>query len=330
MDKFDRIFDLHRLLKSRRYPVSRDQLLRELECSNATLKRTISYMRDFLNAPIEYDRSRNGYYYPVYPGGYPGGGERIYELPGLWFNPSELYALLTIQHLMTQLEPGLLGEQLAPFKARIEQLMAHQRLGNKEFAARVRVLHVAARRHDWKHFQACTGATIQRKKIAIEYFARGNAERTRRIVSPQRICYYRDNWYLDGWCHAREGLRTFAVDRIQSVSAVDEPAKNISNAELDEFLGSAYGIFSGKADNLAVLRFSAESARWVAEEEWHPKQSGKFLDDGRFELQVPYAKDTELIMEIGKYGPDVEVISPPELRLAVRSRLQLALAHYQE
>ncbi|OOY88703.1 HTH domain-containing protein, partial [Solemya velum gill symbiont] len=81
MDRFDRIYDLHKILSASRYPVSRKRLEDELECSRATVKRIIESMRLYLNAPIAYDRKLNGYYYETGNES----GEVMYELPGIWF-----------------------------------------------------------------------------------------------------------------------------------------------------------------------------------------------------------------------------------------------------
>ena len=103
MDRFDRIYDLHKLLSSSRYPVSREKIEQELECSRATAKRIIDSMRLYLDAPIKYDRSLNGYYYDRKQ-------ESLYELPGLWFNASELHALLSVQQLLASLHPAEIGD----------------------------------------------------------------------------------------------------------------------------------------------------------------------------------------------------------------------------
>ena len=108
----------------------------------------------------------------------------------------------------------------------------------------------------------------------------------------------------------------------------DEPAREIADAELDAYLASAYGIFSGKADKTAVLRFSAERARWVADERWHPQQVGQFLTDGSYELRIPYRDERELVMDILKYGPDIEVVGPENLRKQVAEKLRKALEPY--
>ena len=93
-------------------------------------------------------------------------------------------------------------------------------------------------------------------------------------------------------------------------------------------MASAYGIFSGKADKTAVLRFSAERARWVADERWHPQQVGQFLTDGSYELRIPYRDERELVMDILKYGPDIEVVGPENLRKQVAEKLRKALEPY--
>jgi proteasome accessory factor C len=322
MDRFDRIFELNRILQGARYPVSRQRLEQELECSRATIKRIIEDMRLYLNAPIVYDRASHGYRYDSSEGA-------MYELPGLWFNASELHALLAVQQLLAGVQPGLLDQHLRPLQKRIGELLELQGRGCDGLAGRVRILQMGSRQGG-AFFLAVAGALAQRQRLRIGYFNRGTDCHDERAVSPQRLAYYRDNWYLDAWCHLREGLRTFALDAIESALPLDEPAIDVPGDELDLHYASAYGIFAGLPDRLAVLRFSAERARWVAKEQWHPQQQGRFLPDGRYELRIPYSNRLELVMDVLKYGPDVEAVEPPELRAEVAGRLAAALAVYSE
>ena len=162
----------------------------------------------------------------------------------------------------------------------------------------------------------------------IDYHARGTDERSRREVSPQRLVHYRHNWYLDAWCHLRNDLRSFSVDAIKRAEVLETPAIDVAEKELDSYLGENYGIFKGKRQTWAKLRFSAEAARWVSAERWHPKQKGRFLTDGSYELEVPYAVDTELVMDILRHGANCEVLEPARLRQRVRSALREALSQY--
>lgn len=169
---------------------------------------------------------------------------------------------------------------------------------------------------------------IKKKTFSNGLFGKRKNELTTREISPQRLVYYKNNWYLDAWCHAKEDIRSFAIDAIQCVEILETKAIDVSETKLNEELGSGYGIFSGKEVKWATLKFTPERARWTASERWHSKQIGKYLDDGSYELKVPYSKAPELIIDIMKYGPDVEVVEPQELRKAVKENLIKTLRNY--
>jgi len=278
-------------------------------------------MRTHLGAPIAFDREAGGY-------SYASSGEHPYELPGLWFSASELIALLTVQQLLTEAQPGLLESSIAPLRNRIEQILRTCHPAQDQVGKRVRILRMASRRGDSEHFPAIAGAVLKRKRLLIMYHGRSRNETTERLVSPQRIIHYRDNWYLDAWDHSKRGLRSFSVDRIKKARALDIQAKEIAEEKLNSHFASAYGIFAGRANKKAILRFSPERSRWVADEVWHPKQKGGF-ENGRYVLEIPYGDSRELVMDILKHGPEVEVLAPESLRVEVRDRLARSIAQYQ-
>ena len=105
---------------------------------------------------------------------------------------------------------------------------------------------------------------------------------------------------------------------------VERRARQVAPATLDRELGEGYGIYRGKPSHWAVLRFSADAARWVRAETWHPQQRTTELDDERLELQIPYSSTQELEMDILRHGEQVEVVSPPELRERIGARLRAA------
>jgi hypothetical protein len=105
--------------------------------------------------------------------------------------------------------------------------------------------------------------------------------------------------------------------RRQQQALLEEPAREVSAKELSAHFDQSYGIFSGPAEHRAELRFSPEMSRWVAEEVWHPDQQGRFDTEGRWLLQLPFGSARELIMDILRYGAEVEVLAPAFLREAV-------------
>lgn len=317
MDLFDRVFKLHGLLSSSRYPVSRAKIQTELECSRATVNRIIRKMKDYLGAPIAYDRAGQGYSYSP-------GGEHLYELPGLWFNASELHALLASQRLLAGVQPGLLEEHLAPLSDRIEHILRVRRAGGQDISLRVRLLGQSCRRVNNAMFCKVADALLKRKRLRLTYHSRFRNQTTRRTVSPQRLVHYRDNWYLDAWDHGKRALRSFALERIREAGTLKARANNIPDKQLDDYFVPAYGIFAGPPKHTARLRFSAERSRWVAEEIWHPAQKGRF-EKGCYVLEVPYSDSRELVMDILKHGPHVEVLGPALLRREVVGQMEQAL-----
>jgi proteasome accessory factor C len=180
MDSLQRIYKLHQVISARRHPVSCQTLQDELECSRATVNRSIRDLRLFFNAPIDYSREHNGYHYAH---------GQSFELPGLWFSSTEIYALLTVQQLLAQVQPGLLDAQLKPVRERIEKILATNHSGDvkhtsgqasNEIASRVLILRMSGRNVEPECFGlwrvlccngiACTLITMlaATTKIAVE------------------------------------------------------------------------------------------------------------------------------------------------------------------
>jgi predicted DNA-binding transcriptional regulator YafY len=318
VDRTERFYKIDQLLQSRRpgvVPIA--TFLDELDVSLATFKRDLEYMRERLYAPIVWDREQNGYRFEAAEEdkGHP------YQLPGLWFSPAEAQALLTMEHLIEGLEPSLLGPHLEPLKLRLRALLSAGDHTAEQVRKRIHVIPFGARKHEPKHFALLASAVLGRQRLAITYYNRTRDEETRREVSPQRLVYYRANWYLDGWCHLRNDIRSFGLDAIRAAEMVAGRVKDVSDTDLDEVLAAGYGIFSGKKVQWAALRFTPERARYVALEEWHSKQRARWDKDGSYTLEIPYSSEGELVMDILRFGADVEALAPPSLRAMVAERV---------
>lgn len=322
MERTDRFYKIQGLLRNRKL-VRTQEFLDELEVSKATFKRDLEYLRDRMRAPIVYDRDEEAYRFDS------GVADReLWELPGLWFTAAELQALLTMDRLLGNLEPGVLSELVGPLRKRLKELLESGHHAAADIAQRIRILAVGSRQVEPAHFRALSTALLSRRRLRIRHQRRQTGEVLEREISPQRLVHYRDNWYLDAWCHKRQALRTFGVDAIESAAVTDKAAREVAEETLDRHFASGYGIFAGGETQDAVLLFGAERARWVSREVWHPQQDGKLQLDGTYLLRFPYAAEPELVMDILKYGPDVQVLGPDSLKQAVASQLRAAAALY--
>jgi predicted DNA-binding transcriptional regulator YafY len=322
MDRTERFYRIEQLLREKP-SVSRREFLDELGISIATFKRDIEYLRDRLRSPIVWDRNTRGYRLDRR------NADAAQELPGLWFNASEIHALFTMRRLLEDLQPGLLGPHVQPLVDRLNHLLGAGAPHRLEVEKRVRVFHVARRPVDLRHFGTVATALFERRKLRLVHYNRASGEKTERIVSPQRLIHYRENWYLDTWCHLREAIRSFAADALEAAGILQEPALDIAEDLLDRHLSTGYGIFSGAEVRWAVLRFSPERARWVGREIWHPQQKSRFEDDGGYVLEIPYSDDRELLMDILRHGPEIEVLAPDGLREKLRETIRAMAERYR-
>ena len=324
MDRSERFARIGRMLRARRV-VTRTEFLAELEVSPATFKRDLEYMRDRMQVPIVWDSELRGYRQ-----GLSTSGIERHEMPGLWFSVEELQALLAVEQLLSGLGPGLMAELLGPFRERIRRLVDAGDHSLEELGRRIKIQSLGGRFVPPRYFELAAGGTLGRRRLRIVYFARGSGQSAERVISPQRLVHYRDNWYLEAWCHLRKGLRVFALDSILDARLLSEKSKEVPETQLEQELSGSYGIFAGKPTQVAILQFSPERARWVAREQWHPQQKGTAHSDGSYTLEIPYSDDRELVMDVLRHGAEVQVIEPESLRarlLAEIERIRGAYAH---
>jgi predicted DNA-binding transcriptional regulator YafY len=319
MSEIERYYAYQTLFSGRR-AIPKSEILKKLEISSATFKRDLTMFRDRLNTPIIYDRDLGGYKLE--------NPDALQQLPGLWFSQEEALALMTIQTMIGQLEPGLLGPKLKPLQTRLNKILETQGADAKTLSQRIRVVHAGKRRLPLKSFELVAKATVDRKQIEIIHLNRQTGESIKRTISPQQLIHYRDNWYVDAWCHLRGGIRSFAVDAIENCVLMNTDAKELDSEQLQQQMQSGYGIFGGQAKAWAELKFTVERARWVQHEEWHPDQKGTLHKDGTYTLEVPYSDERELIGDILRMGSDVKVMGPAQLTKQVKAIVQALLKQY--
>lgn len=323
MSQLERLYRIEQMLLNSA-PVSTKKLLDTLEISPATLKRDVAYLRDRLHVPLVFDRYLGGYTLEQ-----TRQGER-HALPGLWFTAQEVQALLTMHKLLSDLDTGgLLGPHIEPLLQRIRTLLGSE-VGDADRVINRIGLQVAGQ-HRWvtpEVFEPVSSALLLGKRLKMQYRSRYSNTTEERTVSPQRLSYYKDNWYLAVYCHVREALRVFSLDGMSDLTMLEEPAMEMPPADLKQALDRGYGIFNGGPLEHAVLEFTPESARWVKDQRWHPDQHNQALADGRLRVTVPYQNATELVVDILSWGENVKVISPQKLQEMVYDRLRQAADQY--
>ena len=317
MKKQDKIYLLDQMLKAAKFPISMDTISERLECSVATVYRTISDLRDGYGAPIETDKDNGGYFYA---------DKNAFELPGLRLQADEIEALLMASHLLEDIQSGLLKEPLSRLLDNISSLLKEHGIKDKR---NIQIIYALFRKADSKIFSQVFSALQDNKRIEIDYLARSTNQSSQRMISPLKLTNYKNAWYLDSWCHLREGIRSFALEQITVCTISDKACLKVDNEVMKNHFSGSYGIFSGEHKHTARLKVSPKVACWVEKEQWHSKQNISTLQDGSLFLEVPYNNDIELIMDILRYGENITVLSPDTLKLRVKEILNKMLENYK-
>lgn len=255
--------------------------------------------------------------------------QKCFDLPGNWFDASSIRAFSLMLELLDEIGATRSSNDFHALRTKLTEL-THKAVGVSDWKGKIIIKKAAQRGVTAAAISELTQAVIQQQRVQFRYHARSAATSVRppaskaesttqdailRLISPGQLELYRGNWYLLGWCHTRDAWRYFALERITDVNLVDTPAT--PGAALPSQRG--YGIFDLNCAHTAVLKFSAFRAEWVADEAWHPDQIDTRHSDGSLTRSFRYGDSTELVRDLMREGHHVEIISPPELREAVRA-----------
>ena len=166
-------------------------------------------------------------------------------------------------------------------------------------------------------------ALTEHRRVHIRYLVPGRDESTERDVDPMRVISFDAQWYLEGWCHRAEDVRLFRVDRIESITILDEdgtPPVGAEPRDLDS------GVFTPRADDQLVRVALGPGAAWVSD--YYPTESVEPTSEGGAVITLRTADTAWLRRLMWRLGSQASVLEPEELALAVRRGAREALDAY--
>jgi len=300
-----------------RYP-NATKLAGQFELSTKTAHRSIDYFRDRLQAPLEYDESRKGYYY----------SDPAFQLPITKLSQNELTALLISGKLITEASAGSLGDELGHISARLGSLLAASLPGKAHPEDAFSFRWKGVNPTEPVIFQNVTAALIQGRLLTFCYYSPSSSACTMRTVEPHHMVNYLGTWHLIAFCHLRNEWRDFVLGRMTICKVEVEEFTIRPKEEWQPYLQDSFGIFQTRKSFDVQLKFSPERSRWIKGEIWHEGQTEELLEDGSLLLTIPASHETEILMEILKHGSHVEILEPTWLREKVVEEMRLAAELY--
>lgn len=307
---------IHEELKQERLP-NATSLSKLLEISTKTVNRDISFMRDQLDLPVEWDAQANGYRYSSYVDGFP----------TVKVSENELFALLVAQKA---LEPYRGTPFQEPLESALQKLS--DGLKDKVFISLGRLdtpisfKSTGISNADLETFQWVTRAVSQQKELHFEYKNLGNTRYKKRQVHPIHLCCVENQWYVVCWDLKREAMRTFALVRMRKLQIPGPSFKRPKDFDIQQHLDEAFGVFVGTSKYKVRVEFDAWAAQLIQEKSWHPAQTIKQLDEGRIEFKIELTDLFEIERWILSWGSHAKVLGPAKLKKSIRQHAEAILA----
>ncbi|MEW6365724.1 MAG: WYL domain-containing protein [Acidobacteriota bacterium] len=306
-------------------------LANELEASKRTVQRYVEFLRDRVDAPVEFDRRRRGYRYT----------DERFVVPAVALSEGELIALYVAGPVLLRYRGTEFGrrietafrkiEQYLPDRVRLHLLPIEERIGGKA--------NDVASRDEIERFDLLVKATLSDRRLRIDYYSAHRGAEEEREVDPYALRFVNGEWYLIGFCHTRGSVLTFHVGRVRAAAETGDGFLRPAGFSADAYLADAFGVFrdprigSGAGDTVTrevLLKFDAFAARFVREHEWHESQSIAERPDGSIELRMRVTGMVEVERFVLAWGEHAEVLHPADLRTRVASRLRAAGTQYRD
>jgi proteasome accessory factor C len=304
LSRISRLFKIVTLLSSKGASerINRAILAESCYCSVKTVQRDIAFLQQ-ANVPVDYDSGSKSYYLHELGWTFP-----VYHL-----SVQEVLALCFVRSWLAADPNGL------PFAGNIKQALTkvtstftprqHQ-LFNKA-AASVVDLYGLARDYSKAPVETVFDALLSNRTLKIDYDSRSGIGREHRMIDPYRMDRREGRFLeLQAWCHKRQAVRTFALDRIHKAELTDQSF--IRRPWQPDDIGSVGGIRGGEEIEVEV-QFDPETAPFAIERNWgFPTNFSQEISGFALLRGVVKGRDA-MIKELLRWGAHAKVLGGLEL-----------------
>jgi predicted DNA-binding transcriptional regulator YafY len=319
---YERLSRLCAEIQRGRYPTKAD-LARVVERTPRTVQNDLRALVNDFNAPLEFDRTRNGFYFT----------DPAWQLPPIALTEGELIGFFAAERMLRRL--GAASEvQLA--RGALRRLAA---LLPQEVVVDLGALEEAmsfapepALDASPEVLRKLATAAMRRQTLHIQYYSQYRAELNERDVDVLLLHNALGEWYAICYDHRQQAMRDFHAGRILRLTETRRTFTPPADWDAQAYLRRGFGMFRGGQDVVVEVEFDADQARYARERTFHPTQQRRDLPDGRLRLTFG---TTEAALEqfarwLMQYGPQAKALRPPALRALLRERLRRAAALYEQ
>src|SRR3989442_11661156 len=169
-------------------------------------------------------------------------------------------------------------------------------------------------------------ATLHHRQTTITYHSKSSDRTKTYLIHPYRLAYAQGGLYLLAYVPEYGEVRTFAVERIQELSLLEDrfaPIEELPDAAFPHSLG----VHSGPPERVEI-EFQPAVAEYVSAREWHQSQEVRDAPGGGVLITLNVCLDRALTSWILSFGPFARVVSPERLAREIAEQIEETRAQY--
>lgn len=261
---------------------------------------------------------------PVYSAPGKGGGYFIDKdcfLPPLRFTCEEAASIL-IAAKFFQTQKGFPYQQ--HIQLALEKIEGVLETENKQYMQKIdkKISVFLSKFKDYQQystiFQETNKAIIEKRQIKITYYSMSKDETTKRTLDPIHLMFRGGFWYLIAFCHLRNKIKMFRIDRIKDLQLTDKTFQVPADFSLASYMGKSWQVVRGEGETYQVeIKIFPPAARWVKEEMLHPTQKITSSDNGSIIFNAEVPSFIEIKKWVLRLGSCAEVLKPEGLKKEV-------------
>lgn len=180
-------------------------------------------------------------------------------------------------------------------------------------------------------FQQINKAIMEKRQIKITYYSMSSDEISTRNVDSIHLMFRGGFWYLVAFCHLRNKIKMFRIDRIRDVQLTDNTFQVPSSFSLSSYMGKSWNVVRGEGEIYQVeIKVFPPASRWVREEVRHPTQKIITLENETILFKAELSSLTEIQRWVLQLGSCAEVVAPEELKKDVMKEIEGMRGRYRE
>lgn len=318
--RLERIFYMDALIRDGRYP-SVKAFMERFEVSERTILNDIQFLKDRLDAPIQYSRFHRGYFYT----------DPTWQLSIFPATEGDLLAFfLSVELAHRYLGTGFERPLRDSIKRLTNMLPDKVQVSISELSSHYSLRAGAAAKTSPETLLALQEAIQNRHPVDMVYFTAQRGQETQRTIHPYHLFNMRGEWHLIAYDLFRQEIRQFALPRIRTLLVLkDEHFEVNSTFSAELYFGKSFQSEHGDTVVEVTLLFDVYQARYIRERTWHSSQQIEEQPDGGIIMRFNTGAIGEVQRWIMGYGGHVKVLAPESLAQSVASEFRAALKLYE-